>query len=666
MIQKNIMKVQWYMIFILAISLSGTTFGAEPDTERDSEVHKLSEITVTASRSQGYTELPERDLIERPITESPGLDTAISVVGLKEIEEQNPYSIVDAMNYISGAWTETRGRKEKQLFSVRGQRYPYPGYLIDGAWFREFDEIKYYLSAANFDRIEILRSSSALLMGPGGLTGMVNLIPRTYDRKETHVEGIYGTHNSFRGNVTRGGQGKNYNYGFGVGYFHTDGASDMNAMENMINLYGRIQYQLSSDLDLSWSNYLLSGDRELQLALPPASKTLQTRRESFDPMLTYVTVAKLRYEPDRSQATELIANYGSRRFDGHSVGGTDWLEQDYEFGATVIHSHKLSAKNILRITGLYHRWVTPTGKRFYVGNPGDIRTYSGAIVDEHEFGRLNASLGYRYTREHIEEFGGFNVEGTAGALASVKVNDEWSDPLHAVNLGASFEVTGSISLLGNVSWGQLSAQPGMLDLNLRQPGAEDRYKFDLGVKWCRESFGELVLTGFYTRREDAALVSQTTVLVDEEPYALFTTDDQDNYGFEMDLRTRRFSSGLQFFINATAMRTRRTMNGEWVDDREIPEIIMSGGLLYGRKGLSLSLYAKYLSEYENERFLPPGSPPAPLGAFIDLTGQVSYTFKKGTEIFFRVENITDDEYSTVAGYPHEGMLFYMGFKKAFH
>jgi outer membrane cobalamin receptor len=36
------------------------------------------------------------------------------------------------------------------------------------------------------------------------------------------------------------------------------------------------------------------------------------------------------------------------------------------------------------------------------------------------------------------------------------------------------------------------------------------------------------------------------------------------------------------------------------------------------------------------------------------------------EIFFSVENIMNDEYSTVAGYPHEGALFYMGIKKAFY
>ncbi|MBN1226774.1 MAG: TonB-dependent receptor plug domain-containing protein, partial [Deltaproteobacteria bacterium] len=457
------MKYKFGTALLLVLFLVNTGYSDDSTEQEKLQVHKLPEVRVTAPHPQDYTTLPERDLIERPITESPGLDIATSVIGRKEIEEQNPYSIVDAMNYISGAWTETRGKKIKQFFSVRGQRYPYPGYLIDGAWFREFHEINYYLSAVNFDRIEILRSSSALLLGPGGLTGMVNLVPRVYEQKETYAEGIYGTHNNLRGNLAHGGKGENYHYGLGIGYFHTDGASGRNAMENMMNLYGRVQYRLNSDLEISWSNYLLRGDRELQLALPPASKTNQIRMDSFDPMETYVTVAKLRYQSDKGQATELISNYGSKRFDGHRAGSQDWLENEYEYGATIIHSRELRSNNILRITGLFHRWVTPTGKRFYVGNPGDIRTYSGAIVDEHDFGGLVASIGYRYTREHIKEFGGFNVEGTSGPLSSVKIDDEWSDPLHAVNLGGSIEVTESISLLGNISWGQLAAQPGMLD-----------------------------------------------------------------------------------------------------------------------------------------------------------------------------------------------------------
>jgi hypothetical protein len=48
------------------------------------------------------------------LTESPGLDTATSVVGRQEIESLHADSVVDALKYVTGAWTESRGRKVKQ------------------------------------------------------------------------------------------------------------------------------------------------------------------------------------------------------------------------------------------------------------------------------------------------------------------------------------------------------------------------------------------------------------------------------------------------------------------------------------------------------------------------------------------------------------------------
>jgi len=47
----------------------------------------------------------------------------------------------------------------KQLFSVRGQRYPYPEYSIDGALFREFYEMPYFLSSEDVQRVEVIRSA---------------------------------------------------------------------------------------------------------------------------------------------------------------------------------------------------------------------------------------------------------------------------------------------------------------------------------------------------------------------------------------------------------------------------------------------------------------------------------------------------------------------------
>ncbi|MCP4642171.1 MAG: hypothetical protein GY851_17135, partial [bacterium] len=305
---------------------------------------------------------------------------------------------------------------------------------------------------------------------------------------------------------------------------------------------------------------------------------LQARRDEFNPMRTYLTVAKLRYEPTSQSATEVIANYGGRRFYGerHTIPPRDRLEEDYEYGASIMHSQKLTEDNTLRFGGLYNRWQTPTGKRFYVGNPADIRTYSGVIADDHDFGRLDTSIGYRYTREHVEEFGGFNVEGSGGPLSTVAVEDDWGDPLHTINLGASYELTTDTSLFGNVAWGQLATQPGLLDTNLQRPGNEERCKFDLGVKRHFDHFGEASLTGFFVRQDNAALVSKEFRTVDGVRYALFEEGDRENYGVELDLRSRRFANGLQFFFNTTAMETERTRDGDWEEDEEVPEVVLGG------------------------------------------------------------------------------------------
>ena len=109
------MNKNFCLILLTVLALNIPIFADDSD---EKEPITLPEILVTADR---FSKLPERDLIERPFTESPGLDTATSVIGRPEIEEIHPFSLVDAMEYVPGAWTETRGRKIKQFFSVRGQ-----------------------------------------------------------------------------------------------------------------------------------------------------------------------------------------------------------------------------------------------------------------------------------------------------------------------------------------------------------------------------------------------------------------------------------------------------------------------------------------------------------------------------------------------------------------
>ena len=645
-----------------------TAVSAAADPEAGPADQKLPDVVIKGEREQRdkddlFIDLPPRDVIKRPMSESPGLDTSFSVISAEEIRWLDATSIVDAMKYVPGGWTETRGRKVKQFFSVRGQRYPYPGYLIDGAWFREFHETNYFFSAANVERIEILRSSAALLLSPGGMTGMINIIPRTYEERETRIDAVYGRFNTWKTQINHGDRvDKSLSYGLGLGYNHTDGPDGLNAGENMTNLYGRVVSKPSEDFEVSVSAFALFGDRDLRLARPPASNNLQRRIDNFEPIHTYVIVGKAHYEPNDTSSTEVVVNYARRTLYGHRVGAADWEERDYEYGLRIVQSQALSDENVLRVAGMYNHWVSPTGKRFYVGRRGDLQTIAGVLVDEHDFGRLKVNVGYRAAMTYINDFGGFNIEGSAAGLGTVAVERDWEDPLHTVTAGASYEIVEGLALLGNAAWGQIASAPGMLTAALERPGTETRTKFDLGLKKVWKDFGKVTVTGFYVLQDDSATLSGGVVTIGGEDYGLYQNVDKDNFGIEVEVKSKRLETGTQFFANATAMQTRRHNAGEWNKDKEVPTYVLGGGISQIIGDLDLSLFAKHVSAYENQRFLPGGSAPVGLADFVEISGKVTYSFgEEGRhKVFCGVENICDRNYSTVAGYPHDGAMFKVG------
>ncbi|HDY89490.1 MAG TPA: methyltransferase domain-containing protein [bacterium] len=106
----------------------------------------IEDISLTVSAIKGeevmISALRSRNIISNPVIESLGLEPATTVITKSDIEKQGAKTVIDALKYVPGAWVETRGRKVKQFFSVRGQKYPYPEYAIDGTWQREFHELK--------------------------------------------------------------------------------------------------------------------------------------------------------------------------------------------------------------------------------------------------------------------------------------------------------------------------------------------------------------------------------------------------------------------------------------------------------------------------------------------------------------------------------------------
>ncbi|MBN1441157.1 MAG: TonB-dependent receptor, partial [Planctomycetes bacterium] len=69
-----------------------------------------------------------------------------------------------------------------------------------------------------------------------------------------------------------------------------------------------------------------------------------------------------------------------------------------------------------------------------------------------------------------------------------------------------------------------------------------------------------------------------------------------------------------------------------------------------------SLYATYVSRYKSARFVPPALGLQSLGDFANLNARIGYGFgeRRQYRVYVAAENLLDDEYSTVAGYPDWG------------
>jgi outer membrane receptor protein involved in Fe transport len=643
----------------------GTTVGASQSVGVDIvlEVDTIRE-TVTVNAGAPL------QLLDHPQAEPPALQASISAVDRFQIEKQGAKTVMDALNYVPGSWTETRGRKEKQLYSVRGQRYPYPEYSINGALFREFYEVPYFLSAEDIERIEILRSSATLLSGISGLAGVIDITPRKYDRRETTWLAEYGSLDSYRLHLSHGQRVGKLSYGLGFGGSHTDGPENRRGAERMLNLFGNADWKPLNSLSIQGTVLYGEGKRELVQAVAPAANQYRTAIQSFDPVREVSTSVKVLYKPTGRLSSQFTFGYSNRHNTYVATTGTTTQktrDYDHEWDLNFIQSVALSESNVLRIGGNYNHWIAPFGKRFYSGRRSDLETYSVSVVDEHRFGRLLLDGGLRYQRTYINEYGAYNIDGTSTMFTRVpSIVNQWEPAQLSGSLGATYFLTEKISLRGNFLTGTVEPRRGTLTVDLEEPEKEHKTMVDAGLHLVRDQIGEFSLTGFYIKQKNAIALSGTTRTVNGRIMELYVNRDQDSKGLEFEFKSRPIFDNISLFFNATAMDSRARLQESMTRDAETPRFIMGGGILGKKRAFDYNLYWKFISAYESARFAS-SAVPQPLGDFHSLNANVGYSFGKRERIriYFEVTNLTDDRFSTVVGYPDYGRRFQVGIRQTF-
>ncbi len=621
-----------------------------------------NEIIVTATRV-------ERDALTRPATEPIGLKIASSEVTAEDMMRQNSATLTDALNYAPGAWTETRGRKVKQFTSFRGQTYPYPDYAIDGMWFREFHELPYFFPTYDVDRIEIMRSSAALMTGLSGLSGVMNVIPRQDAERTTRLEAAYGTDNSQRYHVSHSEPVPDGSVMVSAGRQSTDGEEGRNAAEQINTGSIRLSWAPGDSLEMDAFLFFLEGSRELEKAEAPASNGLRNREEEFNPLQTILFGTRLRYHETGSASTELSVWGSDRkaRYQNHTAG-TEHDDDDYEYGLQLLQSIALFNNNILRFGGLYHRWVAPDGKRFYAGKRNDIETLSAVVVDEHDFGKLKVDLGYRYSREYINDYAAYNIEGSGGGFRTVDpIEDEWAAPLHRANLGGAYALNPALSLYANYSFGQMDAPTGASTDAGDALGQEGRHMLDAGVEFNAAAYGTIKTGLFGVYKEEGIHITANTytnAIGVEVPY--YENRDGRQYGFEAEWRSPWYGGRAALFASTQLMHSEATDDqGDYQTDLEIPEQIYAAGIYLREGRFDASFFGKYVGAYENDRFSSSG--PQPLGDYAVLNCTAGYTFgqRAQTRTYIALNNLLDDEYSSVVGYYDRGFRISGGLQCTF-
>ncbi|MBD3243967.1 MAG: TonB-dependent receptor plug domain-containing protein [Chitinivibrionales bacterium] len=624
-------------------------------------VAELDRVTVTARRV--------RNAVEQPLLESPALAPTMSVVDEDDISAQNASSVVDALEYVPGAWTESRGRKVKQFVSVRGQKYPYPEYAVDGVWQREFHELPYFFSALQVERLEVLRSSAALINGVSGLTGIINIVPKSYDSLGIALDASYGTFDTYRANIMHGATFGDLQYAAGVGGIQTDGPEGKNAGEQSVNYYGRAKWTHDDRLTVQANVFGLHGKRELARIEYPGDTANSNlgAAQRFDPHRALVSNARVMYRWSDRVSTSLLTYYTRRNHDFYAneddtVPTTTDL--DWEWGGNLIQAMSLFDDNVLRISFLYNNWVAPFGKRFYSGKKTAIQTLSAAVADEHTFGRVTVDLGIRWLKDYLDEYAMYNKDGSriGGRRATLSpIEDEWRSSQWNGTLGLRYQVAPGITVNGHGAAGYVNPLPGSVNEEHEEVLPEKQFKLDAGGQLAHPRFGQLTGAAFYIFRNDGiAITSQWDSVFtggDTLVLPLHENTDMITAGFEIETRTARFADAAEGFANVTYMSHRRTDGDSLVEDKEKPNLVAGGGLNLYLGNFDVHLYGKYVSEYESSRFAL-NRDTVDVGGFstLDLSAGYTHTLSGGSTIrlFVAIDNLTDRRYSTVVGYPDFG------------
>jgi catecholate siderophore receptor len=144
---------------------------------------------IVTGKADGYL---ASDSVTATKTDTPLLDVpqTVTVVTREQLDDQAARSIADVLRYVPGT-TIGQGEGNRDQITLRGQNTT-ADFFLDGVR----DDVQYFRSLYNIERVEVLKGPFALIFGRGGSGGIINRVQKTPSAEAFAFSG-WGSINTF-------------------------------------------------------------------------------------------------------------------------------------------------------------------------------------------------------------------------------------------------------------------------------------------------------------------------------------------------------------------------------------------------------------------------------------------------------------------------------------
>jgi iron complex outermembrane receptor protein len=372
-------------------------------------VEVTGEAETATSPVQGYVahRSATGTKTDTPLIETP---QSISVIPRQRIEDQQPQSVAEALNYTAGVKSDNYGTDSRfDWVSFRGFEAYQPGFFQDGLLGRNNNTYAVWRTDPyGIERIEVLRGPSSVLYGQGSPGGMINIVTKRPSDEPLHqVQFLAGSDERFQGAFDLSGPiDEDKTFLYRLTGLARDGETEIDYTEdNRQFIAPAFTWRPNDDTSLTVLTHFQREDTQATLGFLPASGTVIDNPHGEIPRSRFTG------EPDYDHFDKTQWSVGYL-FE-HAFDDTWTVRQNARFGQIDLDYAQVYA------TGMLADERTITRNAFTSREKVDAFAIDNQVQAQFETGPVKHTglLGLDYQRHH------FDQESGIGPTADLDVYD---------------------------------------------------------------------------------------------------------------------------------------------------------------------------------------------------------------------------------------------------